>query len=48
MRGHVDELLIAQKSTSGGSSDTVVNELHAMPTGSSPSRAVTIVTPVAK
>ncbi len=33
MRGHVVDDFAAQNSTSGGSSDTVVNELHAMPTG---------------
>ena len=37
MRGHVVDDFAAQNSTSGGSSDTDVNELHAMPTGSSPS-----------
>ena len=48
MRGHVVDAFAAQKSTSAGSSDTEVNELHAMPTGSSPSTAVITVTPVAK
>ena len=48
MRGHVDDDFAAQNSTIGGSSDTDVNELHAMPTGSPPSIAVTITTPVAK
>ena len=48
MRGHVVDDFAAQNNTSGGSSDTDVNELHAMPTGSSPSIAVTITTPVAK
>ena len=48
IRGHVDDDFAAQNSTSCGSSDTDVNELHAMPTGSSPSTAVTIATPVAK
>ena len=48
MRGQVDEVFAAQKSTSGGSSDTDVNELAAMPTGSSSSIAVMTVTPVAK
>ena len=48
MRGQVVDDFAAQNNTSGGSSDTDVNELHAMPTGSSPSIAVTIATPVAK
>jgi hypothetical protein len=48
MRDHVVELLAAQKSTSGGSSETDVKELHAIPTGSVPSCAVTTVMPVAK
>ena len=48
MRGHVLDDFATQNSTSGGSSDTDVNELAAMPTGSSPSIAVMIVTPVAK
>ena len=43
-----DDDFAAQNNTSGGSSDTDVNELHAMPTGSSPSIAVTSTTPVAK
>ena len=48
IRGQVVDDFAAQNSTSGGSSDTDVNELHAMPTGSSPSIAVTMTTPVAK
>jgi hypothetical protein len=48
MRGQVDDDFAAQNNTSGGSSETDVNELHAMPTGSSPSIAVMIATPVAK
>jgi hypothetical protein len=38
----------AQNNTSGGSSDTDVNELHDMPTGSSPAIDVMSATPVAK
>ena len=37
MRGHVVDDFAAQNNTSCGSSDTDVNELQAMPTGSSPS-----------
>src|SRR4051794_3949605 len=48
IRGHVVELRAAQKSTSGGSSDTDVNEFAAIPTGSPSSTAVITVTPVAK
>ena len=48
MRGHVDDVCATQNRMSGGSSDNDVNELAAMPTGSSPSIAVMIVTPVAK
>ena len=48
MRGHVDDAFDAQNSTSGGSSDTDVNEFAETPTGSSPSIAVMMVTPVAK
>jgi hypothetical protein len=48
MRGHVVDDFAAQNNTRGGSSDTDVNELHAIPTGSSPSTAVTRTTPVAK
>ncbi len=48
MRGHVDEVCATQNRMSGGSSDSDVNELAAMPTGSSSSIAVMIVTPVAK
>jgi hypothetical protein len=48
MRGHVVDSFAAQKSTSAGSSDTELNELHAIPTGFSPSTAVITVTPVAK
>ena len=48
MRGHVVDDFAAQNNTSGGSSDTDVNELHAIPAGSSPSIAVTSATPVAK
>jgi hypothetical protein len=48
MCGHVDDDFAAQNNTSGGSSETDVNELHAMPTGSSPFTAVMIATPVAK
>jgi hypothetical protein len=48
MRGQVEDDFAAQNNTSGGSSDTDVNELAAMPTGSSPSTAVTMTTPVAK
>ena len=48
LRGHVDEPLPAPKQTSGGSSDTDVNELHDIPTGSSPSMPVMTVTPVGR
>ena len=48
IRGHVLDECATQNNTSGGSSDNDVNELAAMPTGSSPSIAVMIVTPVAK
>ena len=48
MRGHVDDVCATQNRISGGSSDSDVNEFAAMPTGSSPSIAVMIVTPVAK
>src|SRR6478735_3136637 len=48
MRGQVLDVFAAQNSTSGGSSDTDVNELAARPTGSSPSIAVMTVMPVAK
>src|SRR6476661_10573013 len=48
MRGQVLDDFAAQNSTSGGSSDTDVNELAARPTGSSPSIAVITVMPVAK
>ena len=48
MRGQVVEVRPTQNRTSGGSRDTDVNELAATPTGSSPSMAVMIVTPVAK
>jgi hypothetical protein len=48
IRGHVLELCAAQNKMSGGSSDTEVNEFAAMPTGSPPSIAVMIVTPVTK
>ena len=48
MRGHVDDECATQNSMSGGSSESDVNELAAMPTGSSPSIAVMMVTPVAK
>ena len=48
MRGQVLDDFAAQNSTSGGSSDTDVNEFAAMPTGSSPSIAVMTVMPVAK
>src|SRR5439155_10281773 len=47
MLGHVVDVRATQKRTSGGSSDTEVNELAATPTGVSPSMAVTMVTPVA-
>src|SRR4051795_4974631 len=48
MRGQVVDDFAAQNSTSGGSSETDVNELAARPTGSSPSIAVITVMPVAK
>ena len=48
MCGKVVDAFAAQNSTSGGSSDTEVNELHAMPYGVPSFIAVTIVTPVAK
>ena len=50
MRGHVVLAYAAQNATSGGSSDTDVNEFAARPTGSPPSgsTAVMTVTPVAK
>ena len=48
MRGQVVDVFAAQNSTSGGSSDTDVNEFAAMPTGSSSSIAVMTVMPVAK
>src|SRR3954453_17751491 len=48
MRGQVLDVFAAQKSTSGGSSETDVNEFAARPTGSSPSIAVMTVMPVAK
>src|SRR5579862_5136481 len=48
MRGQVDDVCATQKRMSGGSSESDVNELAAIPTGSSPSIAVMIVTPVAK
>ena len=47
MRGHVDDVWATQNRISGGSSDSDVKEFAAMPTGSSPSIAVMIVTPVA-
>ncbi len=46
--GQVDESFDAQNSTSGGSSDTDVNEFADTPMGSFPSMAVMMVTPVAK
>ena len=47
MRGHVVDVRATQNSTSGGSSDTDVNELAATPAGSPSETAVMIVTPVA-
>src|SRR5215475_12506101 len=46
--GHVVDTFEAQNSTSGGSSDTEVNEFAETPMGSLPSIAVMMVTPVAK
>src|SRR3978361_1404256 len=48
MSAHVDDECATQNKISGGSSDNDVNEFAAIPTGSSPSIAVMIVTPVAK
>src|SRR5438067_4103801 len=45
MCGHVVELWAAQNDTSGGSSETDVNELAARPYGLPSSRAVMTVTP---
>jgi hypothetical protein len=46
IRGHVDEERAGQNATSGGSSDTDVNELHAMPCSSPSCTVVTTTTPV--
>src|SRR5690349_4279172 len=48
MRGQVVDDLAAQNNTSCGSSETDVNELQAIPTGSDPSNAVTRTTPLGK
>ena len=48
IRGQVLDVFAAQKSTSGGSSDTEVKEFAAIPTGSPSSIAVMTVMPVAK
>ena len=45
---HVSLLTIGRKPTSGGSSDTDVNEPIVNPAGTSPAMPVTIVTPVGK
>ncbi len=47
-RGHVVELCATQTDTSGGVIETEVNELAAIPTGSSSSSAQTAVTPLGK
>ncbi|GHE79358.1 hypothetical protein GCM10017786_06510 [Amycolatopsis deserti] len=47
-RGHVDEDVWKHTETSGGSTDTEVNELAAMPTGSPSTSAHTAVTPDGK
>src|SRR5262245_15556280 len=48
MRGHVEDECATQNNTSGGSSDNDANAFAAIPTGSSSSIAVMMVTPVAK
>ena len=44
--GHARDVLAGQNSTSGGSSDTLVNDWQVIPTGRSPDIEVTTVTPV--
>ncbi|BBZ15680.1 hypothetical protein MGAD_00150 [Mycolicibacterium gadium] len=46
--GHVVEVFCTQIDTSGGSTETVVNELAAMPTGSPSMLAQTAITPDGK
>lgn len=46
--GHVLDERAGQTSTNGGSSETDVMELMAIPTGASPSKAATTHTPVGK
>ena len=48
MAGQLFEVLVAQIDTSGGSSDTDVNETAVKPAGAPPDRPVTTVTPVQK
>ena len=48
MCGQLVDVLPGQNATSGGSSDTEVNEPTARPTGLWSGAAVTIVTPVGK
>ena len=48
MRSHRSDVVIGKNPTSGGSSDTEVNEPMVNPTGSSSTIAVTTVTPVGK
>ena len=48
MRSHRSDVVIGRNPTSGGSSDTDVNEPMVNPTGSPSTIAVTTVTPVGK
>ena len=47
MRGHAREVFAGQNSTSGGSSETLVNDWQVRPTGSPSAIPVTTLTPVA-